>query len=293
MTGPDPFDLVRDWFAAYNLGDLDAIDVYYEATASLEDEQGLVQGRDGIRAVLGRRFAAWQPGFEGGMRRRVRMIGRIESGLVHAEWTEREIRDGVARERRGYTDFVVEGGHIHTQREVAQEHPPDGEETPPPATTPIPSRRYPQRPVVGVGAVIVHDGRVVLIKRKFEPLAGQWSLPGGTLDLGESLEAGVAREMREETGLEVEVGPVIEVFDRILLDTERRVRYHFVLIDYLCRPIGGRLVAGSDVADAVFVDPATFSTFRLTPKAVSVIERGLSMMAEAFPTPDPRSTEET
>ena len=97
----------------------------------------------------------------------------------------------------------------------------------------------------------------MLIKRKFEPLAGQWSLPGGTLELGESLEAGVAREMREETGLEVEVGPVVEVFDRILLDTEGRVRYHFVLIDYLCRPIGGRLVAGSDVADAVLADPTT------------------------------------
>ena len=102
-----------------------------------------------------------------------------------------------------------------------------------------------------MGAVIVQDGRVVLIKRRFEPLAGQWSLPGGTLELGETLEAGVAREIREETGLEIEVGPVVEVFDRILLDPDQRVRYHFVLIDYLCRPIGGRLEAGSDVADAV------------------------------------------
>jgi 8-oxo-dGTP diphosphatase len=125
----------------------------------------------------------------------------------------------------------------------------------------------------------VHEGRVVLIKRKFEPLAGQWSLPGGTLELGESLDAGVAREMREETGLEVAVGPVIEVFDRILLDTDGRVRYHFVLIDYLCTPIGGRLVAGSDVADAVLADPGALAPFRLTPKAVAVIERALTMVA--------------
>jgi ADP-ribose pyrophosphatase YjhB (NUDIX family) len=138
--------------------------------------------------------------------------------------------------------------------------------------------------VVGVGAVIVHEGRVVLIKRKYEPLAGQWSLPGGTLELGESLEAGVAREMREETGLEVEVGPVIEVFDRILLDTEGRVRYHFVLVDYLCRPMGGVLAAGSDVADAVFADPMSLGVYRMTPKAMAVIDRGLVMMADAFTT---------
>jgi len=85
-------------------------------------------------------------------------------------------------------------------------------------------RQYPNSPVVGVGAVIVQDGVVLLVRRRYEPLAGQWSLPGGRLELGETLEAGLAREMLEETGLEVEVGPVIDVFDRILLDPERRVR---------------------------------------------------------------------
>jgi ADP-ribose pyrophosphatase YjhB (NUDIX family) len=283
-SGPDPFDLVREWFAAYNRGDLDAIDVFYEPTASLEQDNGLVQGRDGIRSVLAKHFAQWDPGFEGGIRRRVRMIGRIESGSIHAEWAEREVRGQSVRERRGYSDFVVEGGHIHTQREVAHSFPVDGDEPVTAPEQPVPSRVYPQRPVVGVGAVIVHEGSVVLIKRKFEPLAGQWSLPGGTLELGESLEAGIAREMREETGLEVEVGPVIEVFDRILLDTEGRVRYHFVLIDYLCRPIGGQLVAGSDVADAVLVEPTSLGMYRMTPKAVSVIERALAMVPEAFST---------
>src|SRR5438094_7323538 len=100
-------------------------------------------------------------------------------------------------------------------------------------------REYPERPVVGVGAVIVEDGRVVIIRRRYEPLAGHWSLPGGGLELGETLEQGVAREMLEETGLDVEVGPVIEVFDRIMYDDEKRVRYHYVLVDYLCRPIAG------------------------------------------------------
>jgi 8-oxo-dGTP diphosphatase len=283
MTPADPFELIRDWFAAYNRGDLDGVEVLYEPTASLEQDEGLVQGRSGIRAVLARHFEEWDPGFEGGLRRRVRMIGRIESGLVHAEWMEREKRGGIVRERRGYSDFLVQGGHIQTQREVAHEHPVETDTAAPPPT-PISGRKYPQRPVVGVGAVIVHEGRVVLIKRKYEPLAGQWSLPGGTLELGESLEAGVAREMREETGLEVEVGPVIEVFDRILLDTEGRVRYHFVLVDYLCRPMGGVLAAGSDVADAVFADPMSLGVYRMTPKAMAVIDRGLVMMADAFTT---------
>ena len=279
---PDPFDLIRDWFAAYNREELDTLESLYEPTASLEQDNGLTQSRDGIRAVLSRHFEEWQPGFEGGQRRRVRMVGRIESGLVHAEWIEREVRgpDGAVRERRGYSDFVIEGGHIHTQREVAHDGPIVAEETPPPAEAIVPPRRYPPRPVVGVGAVIVDDGRVVLIKRKYEPLAGQWSLPGGTLEIGESLEAGVAREMREETGLEVAVGPVVDVFDRILLDTDGRVRYHFVLIDYLCRPIGGSLVAGSDVADAVLADPGALAPFRLTPKAISVIDRALTLVPE-------------
>ncbi len=279
---PDPFDLIRDWFAAYNREELDTLESLYEPTASLEQDNGLTQSRDGIRTVLSRHFEEWQPGFEGGQRRRVRMVGRIESGLVHAEWIEREVRaeDGLVRERRGYSDFVTEGGHIHTQREVAHDGPIMAEETPPPAEAIVPPRRYPPRPVVGVGAVIVDEGRVVLIKRKYEPLAGQWSLPGGTLEIGESLEAGVAREMREETGLEVAVGPVVDVFDRILLDTDGRVRYHFVLIDYLCRPIGGSLVAGSDVADAVLADPGALAPFRLTPKAISVIDRALTLVPE-------------
>ena len=143
------------------------------------------------------------------------------------------------------------------------------------------TREYPERPIVGVGAVIVDDGKVVLIKRKYEPLQGQWSLPGGGVEVGETLEAAVAREMLEETGLEVVVGPVIEVFDRIMRDDEHRVRYHYVLIDYLCWPIAGELRAGSDVDAAIWVEPADLPAYTLTVKATAVIERALQLAREA------------
>jgi mutator protein MutT len=139
------------------------------------------------------------------------------------------------------------------------------------------TRKYPERPIVGVGAVIVDAGRVLLVKRRYEPLAGHWSIPGGTLELGETLEAGIVREMREETGLEIQVGPVVDVFDRIILDPEARVRYHFVLVDYLCWPIGGMLQAGSDVDAAVLVNPQDLDGYDLTVKARAVIERALEL----------------
>ena len=136
-------------------------------------------------------------------------------------------------------------------------------------------RKYPDRPFVGVGAVIVLEGKVLLVKRKYEPLAGQWSLPGGAVEVGETLEACLVREMLEETGLEVRVGPVIEVLDRITRDEEGRVMYHFVLVDYLCWPTGGSMCASSDVAEAVFADPRDLVTYDLTSQATAVIERAL------------------
>jgi 8-oxo-dGTP diphosphatase len=143
------------------------------------------------------------------------------------------------------------------------------------------TRQYPERPIVGVGAVIVENGKVLLIRRKYEPLKGHWSLPGGMVEIGETLQAALAREMLEETGLRVDVGPVIEVFDRIMRDEQRRVRYHFVLIDYLCWPAGGTLRAGSDVDAAIWVDPKTLGDYELTEKATSVIQRGLTLAREA------------
>ena len=143
------------------------------------------------------------------------------------------------------------------------------------------TRQYPERPIVGVGAVIVDEGRVVLIKRKYEPLKGHWSLPGGMVEIGETLESALSREMLEETGLRVDVGPVIEVFDRIMYDEQKRVRYHFVLIDYLCWPAGGTLTPGSDVDAAIWVDPVALAQYDLTEKATSVIQRGLTLAREA------------
>lgn len=158
------------------------------------------------------------------------------------------------------------------------------------------TREYPARPIVGVGGVVlvspaeadtlgigvrVDPCGVVLIRRRFEPLAGRWSLPGGAVEVGETLEASVAREIEEETGLVVSVGPVVEVFDRILRDQEGRVRFHFVLVDYLCRPIGGRLGHGSDVDGVVVADPDRLAGYELTDKALAVIRRGLVLAAPA------------
>ncbi|HEX3471941.1 MAG TPA: NUDIX hydrolase [Silvibacterium sp.] len=112
------------------------------------------------------------------------------------------------------------------------------------------SREYPDRPIVGVGAVIIQQDRVLLIERGQAPLKGEWSLPGGALELGETLEEGIRREVLEETGLVVDPLAIVEVFDRISRDDQDRVQYHYVLVDYLCRVIGGELACATDAADA-------------------------------------------
>jgi mutator protein MutT len=109
-------------------------------------------------------------------------------------------------------------------------------------------REYPDRPIVGVGAVVIRDGQVLLVQRAQEPLSGKWTLPGGAVELGETLEEAVVRELREETGLEVRVLELVEAFERIARDESDRPRYHYVLLDYLCVPVSGDLLAGSDVS---------------------------------------------
>ena len=138
-------------------------------------------------------------------------------------------------------------------------------------------RQYPDRPIVGVGAVVLVDGKVLLVKRAHEPLQGEWSLPGGGVEVGETLREACAREVREETGLTVEVGAAIDVFDRIMRDADGGVRYHFVLVDYLCRPIGGELRSGTDASDVALADPDLLEGYRLSDKAIDVIRKGMEL----------------
>jgi 8-oxo-dGTP diphosphatase len=128
--------------------------------------------------------------------------------------------------------------------------------------------------VVGVGGVVVRDGKVLLIRRGKEPLKGRWVIPGGTVELGETLEQAVAREMREETGIEVRPREVVLVFDRIERDGDR-VLYHYVVVDYLCEDLGGSLQAGSDAAEAAFVGPAELERYDLPPAALDLVRRFL------------------
>jgi 8-oxo-dGTP diphosphatase len=137
-------------------------------------------------------------------------------------------------------------------------------------------RDYPEQPLIGVGAVIVSSNRVLLVRRDSEPLRGEWSVPGGLLELGERLRDGARREAREETGLEVEPGEVIEVFDTILTDALGRTQYHYVLIDYLCRPISGEERAGSDVSDVRWVTLAALPAMGLRETIERVVRKGLS-----------------
>jgi 8-oxo-dGTP diphosphatase len=137
-------------------------------------------------------------------------------------------------------------------------------------------REFPEVPLVGVGAVVVHEGKVLLVRRGREPLKGQWSLPGGLLEVGESLEDGVIREVSEETGLRVAPLELIELLDRIHREGDR-VRYHYVIADYLCRVTEGNLQAASDADEVRWVERAEWnshSALVLDPVTVRVIEAG-------------------
>jgi len=141
-------------------------------------------------------------------------------------------------------------------------------------------REYPESPLVGVGAVIVErhreDHRVLLIRRGQPPLLGEWSLPGGVLECGETLREAVAREAREETGLVVETGEMLGVYERVIRDDVKRVRYHYVLIDFLCRAIGGDLKAGSDAADVRWFTRDELPALNLAYDANDVVRKGLA-----------------
>jgi 8-oxo-dGTP diphosphatase len=135
-------------------------------------------------------------------------------------------------------------------------------------------REYPQRPVVGVGGVVISGGRALLIKRGHPPLQGEWSIPGGTLEVGETLLEGAQRELAEETGLRVRV---VELIERVFRDDAGKAKYHFVILDYLCEPVDGEARAGSDVTDVAWAAESDLERFSLTPTATRVIRRAFEM----------------
>jgi ADP-ribose pyrophosphatase YjhB (NUDIX family) len=146
--------------------------------------------------------------------------------------------------------------------------------------TPV-RRLHPTAPVVGVGAVIAtSEASIVLVRRAQPPLAGRWSLPGGAIELGETLVEAVKREALEETGLAVEVGPVVDVVDHVEIDTAGKTTYHFVIVDYLCFPRGGTLRPGDDVDDAVIADLDALDAYELTVPARQVIHRAMALFAK-------------
>jgi ADP-ribose pyrophosphatase YjhB (NUDIX family) len=137
-------------------------------------------------------------------------------------------------------------------------------------------REFPIAPLVGVGAVIVHEGRVLLVQRGREPMKGRWTIPGGLIEIGEMLQEAVVRETREETGLEVEPIELVELLDRIHRE-EGRVRYHYVIADYLCRVTGGELAAADDAAAVRWVERTEWnshSALAIDPITVRVLEAG-------------------
>jgi 8-oxo-dGTP diphosphatase len=136
------------------------------------------------------------------------------------------------------------------------------------------NRRYPERPILGVGALIFNRDKILLVERGKEPFKGYWSLPGGVLETGETLEQGIIREVREETGLVVSPMKVLQIFERIIRDTQGAAEYHYVLIDYICRVTGGSLRAADDASRAAWIPRRTLSTYRITDGTLPVIEKG-------------------
>lgn len=134
-------------------------------------------------------------------------------------------------------------------------------------------RLYPRRPMVGVGAVVVRDGNVLLERRGQPPAQGSWSLPGGLVDAGEHLEEAVRREVREECGIEVEVGGLLGVFEPIVRDDDGRIRYHYVVLDYLARYVSGELVIGDDAAELRWVRFGDLGDYPLLPATRDMIDR--------------------
>jgi 8-oxo-dGTP diphosphatase len=140
-------------------------------------------------------------------------------------------------------------------------------------------REFPEVPLIGVGAIIIEGERVVLVKRAHPPLQAQWSIPGGLLEVGELVREAAVREAQEETGLIVEAGELLGVYDRVLRDADKRVQYHYVLIDFLCRRVGGDLAAASDAAEVRWFTREDLPDLKLAEDTAEVIGKGFAKAA--------------
>jgi mutator protein MutT len=134
-------------------------------------------------------------------------------------------------------------------------------------------RQYPSQPLIGVGALIIHQSEILIVKRANEPAKGLWSVPGGVVELGEQLHEALKREVREETGLEVDVERLLDAVDNIVFDEEDRIRYHYVLLDYLCRLRDGALKAADDVHEIQWVSLEALQSLPITPTLNRVIAK--------------------
>jgi 8-oxo-dGTP diphosphatase len=140
------------------------------------------------------------------------------------------------------------------------------------------NREFPELPLVGIGAIIIEGDRVVLVKRAHPPIQGHWSIPGGVLEVGEIVREAAVREAREETGLIVEPGELLGVYDRILRDPEHRVQYHYVLIDFLCRAVGGELHAATDATEVHWFRREELPVLNLAEDTLDVIQKGFNTL---------------
>ena len=140
------------------------------------------------------------------------------------------------------------------------------------------TRDYPDRPLVGVGAVIIHQGCALIVQRGADPRRGEWTVPGGLVELGETLRAATEREVLEETGLVVKAGEVLDVFDSIYPDAEGRTQYHYVLVDFLCKLVSGELKPSSDISDARWITPADLDKAKLIGSTTLVVKKGFEAL---------------
>jgi 8-oxo-dGTP diphosphatase len=142
-------------------------------------------------------------------------------------------------------------------------------------------REYPPTPLIGVGAVIIQNGQVLLVRRAKPPSQGEWSIPGGLVHVGETLVQAVAREAFEETGYVVEPVTLVELLERIFPDETGRIRYHYVLADYYCKITGGSLEAGSDASEARWVDVDEMLGLGVAEITMSVIRKAMSEIGKS------------